>query len=466
MPSHRPGARTPQWPVGFYLRREGRPALPPAPVLTPTAVGAGLVMCASAGLLTVVLTGQQQRAAGPAPDEDGLATGPADPASYTRDSAAGPTQAPGTAAAPGRPRPCAPAGQRPVRPGRSSRVAWPARDHRPSRRRRGASPTVPPAPPPPVQSAPAVVDAGAAATARRGVGTGAGCRAVMVAASTGAAGRRRGRAEDGLRRVEGDRTAARGRRRLGRRGVGRQGSRGQELDGKHSDSDDSSCKARAARTPTAGRRLRRQGLREDSDGKDSDGKDSDGKGSEGKDSDGKDSDGQGLRRQGLRRQGLRRQGLRRQGLRRQGLRRQGLRRQGLRRQGLRRQGLRGKDSDGKDSGGKDSDGKDSDGKDSDGPRQGLRRQGLRRQGLRRQGLRRQALRRQATPTGDRLGRQALRTGEDATTRTPRGKDSDGHGTSGRRGQLRPGSSDRRQLRRDAPTAATGRAKHSAEPADD
>ena len=99
MPSHRPGARTPQWPVGHYLRREGLPDLAPPAVLTPTAVGAGLVLCASAGLLTVVLTGQQQ-AAGPSTGGDGLATGPADPASYPRPPSVGPTRAPGTAAAP------------------------------------------------------------------------------------------------------------------------------------------------------------------------------------------------------------------------------------------------------------------------------------------------------------------------------------------------------------------------------
>ena len=96
MPSHRPGARTPQQPVGYYLRREGRPDLPVPVVLNPTAVGAGLVVCASAGLLTVVLTGQQQ-GSGPSPGDDGLATGTAEP---SRPPLIGPTRAPGTAAAP------------------------------------------------------------------------------------------------------------------------------------------------------------------------------------------------------------------------------------------------------------------------------------------------------------------------------------------------------------------------------
>ena len=103
MPSHRPGARAPQWSVAYLLRREGLPALPVPSVVTPTAVGAGLVLCASAGLLTVVLTGQHhQPAAGPAASGDPLATGAPEPAGRVL-AAGAPTQAPRTAAAPAAP---------------------------------------------------------------------------------------------------------------------------------------------------------------------------------------------------------------------------------------------------------------------------------------------------------------------------------------------------------------------------
>ena len=100
MPSHRPGARTPQWPVGYFLRREGLPALPAPVLVTPTVVGAGLVMCASAGLVTVVLTGQQQHTAGRTAAGDRLMTGPAEPSNVVRTASQGVTSAPETAAAP------------------------------------------------------------------------------------------------------------------------------------------------------------------------------------------------------------------------------------------------------------------------------------------------------------------------------------------------------------------------------
>jgi hypothetical protein len=100
MPSHRPGSRAPQWPVGYFLRREGLPELPSSGGFTPTVVGTGLVMCASAGLLSVVLTGQQQHAAGRSGSDDRLMSGPAEPSTYARTALAGVTSAPGTAAAP------------------------------------------------------------------------------------------------------------------------------------------------------------------------------------------------------------------------------------------------------------------------------------------------------------------------------------------------------------------------------
>jgi len=151
-------------------------------MLTPTAVGAGLVMCASAGLLTVVLTGQQ-RAPEPTPAGDGLASGPADPASYTRNSAAAPTQAPGTAAAPRTPPTVrtqlvnGPSGAG-LQPGGLAGARPPAEPPPPWR-----SPTVLPVPPAPVQSP---LAAGTPAQQQAGPGSGREPSAGrVIAASTG-----------------------------------------------------------------------------------------------------------------------------------------------------------------------------------------------------------------------------------------------------------------------------------------